>query len=69
MFISLYVDDILIAGNEMETLQTAKNELSNKFYIKELGESHVIFGMDIVRDRKAGTVTICQSRYAEKVLN
>lgn len=69
LLIALYVDDLLIACSNMETLQITKKKLCKKFRMKDLGESHVILGMDIVRDHSNRTLMLCQSRYAEKVIN
>lgn len=69
LLIALYVDDLLIACNDMETLQTTKQDLCKKFRMKDLGDSHIILGMDIIRNRSERTLTLCQSRYAEKLIS
>lgn len=43
--------------------------MSNKFRMKDLGESHVRLGMEIFRNRFNDTLSQCQSRYSEKVIN
>ncbi|KAK8680586.1 hypothetical protein V6N13_109528 [Hibiscus sabdariffa] len=50
-FLILYVDDILIIGNDIPTLQSIKTWLSNCFSMKDLGEAAYILGVKIYRDR------------------
>ena len=64
----LYVDDILIIGNDIPTLQTVKIWLSNQFSMKDLGEATYILGIRIYRDRSRGLLGLSQSTYIDKVL-
>ncbi|KAK8597328.1 hypothetical protein V6N12_065799 [Hibiscus sabdariffa] len=50
-FLILYVDDILIIGNDIPTLQSIKTWLSSCFSMKDLGEEAYILGVKIYRDR------------------
>ena len=68
LIIALYVDDLLIACSDESMLSKTKNDLSERFKMKDLGESRIILGMDITRDRSARTLSVCQSRYAQKVI-
>ena len=68
LIIALYVDDLLIACSDLSILNNAKRELSNRFKMKDLGESRIILGMDITRDRIKRTLSLNQSRYAQKVI-
>ena len=69
LIIALYVDDLLIACSEKTVLSETKAELCKMFKMKDLGESKIILGMDISRDRDARTLSLCQSRYAQKVID
>ena len=51
VFLILYVDDILIIGNNISVLQSVKIFLSKKFSMKDLGEATYILGIRIYRDR------------------
>ncbi|KAK8617349.1 hypothetical protein V6N13_080266 [Hibiscus sabdariffa] len=44
-FLILYVDDILIIGNDIPTLQSVKTWLSSCFSMKDLGEAAYILGV------------------------
>jgi hypothetical protein len=52
IYLVLYVDDMLLIGNNKEIIQGVKTQLSSKFDMKDIGASNLIFGMEIKRDRK-----------------
>ena len=68
VYLLLYVDDILIAGKNLSDIKKLKNLLKGEFEMKDLGSAKRILGIDIVRDRAAGTLFLSQSRYISKVL-
>ena len=47
----LYVDDILLATNDIAMLHDVKKYLSNNFEIKDIGETSYVIGIEIFRDR------------------
>ena len=51
VFLVLYVDDILLIGNDVPTLQQVKSWLGKCFSMKDLGEAAYILGIRIYRDR------------------
>ncbi|KAK8557642.1 hypothetical protein V6N12_009871 [Hibiscus sabdariffa] len=67
-FLILYVDDILIIGNDIPTLQSIKTWLSSCFSMKNLGEAAYILGVKIYRDRSRRLLGLSQSTYIDKVL-
>ena len=50
-FLILYVDDILLIGNDVEFLDSIKAYLNKSFSIKDLGGATYILGINIYRDR------------------
>ena len=46
-FLILYVDDILLIGNEIEFLDSIKGYLNKSFSMKDLGEAAYILGIEI----------------------
>ena len=46
----LYVDDILLIGNDREFLEGVKQYLNGQFSTKDLGEAAYILGIKIYRD-------------------
>ncbi|KAK8610748.1 hypothetical protein V6N13_081904 [Hibiscus sabdariffa] len=67
-FLILYVDDILIIGNDIPTLQSIKTWLSSCFSMKDLGEAAYILGVKIYKDRSRRLLGLSQSTYIDKVL-
>ena len=51
VIMTLYVDDILIAGNNVEYLKDIKSWLSSNFEMKDMGLALKILGMEICRNR------------------
>ena len=68
LYLLLYVDDILITGKNISHIEKLKNLLNREFKMKDLGSVKRILGIEIVRDRAAGTLFLSQSRYISKVL-
>ena len=50
VFLILYVDDILLIGNDVGILSSVKVWLSNQFDMKDLGEVSHILGIKLMRD-------------------
>ena len=67
-FLLLYVDDILLIGNDVEFLNSIKGFLNNSFSMKDLGEVAYILGIKIYRDRSRCLIGLSQSKYLDKVL-
>jgi len=51
IFLILYVDDILLATNDLSLLSETKMFLSNKFEMKDMGETYYVIGIEIFCDR------------------
>ncbi|CAA7036547.1 unnamed protein product [Microthlaspi erraticum] len=68
VYLLLYVDDMLIASGCKAEVRLVKDTLSQKFEMKDLGPASRILGMDIIRDRKKGILSLSQETYIEKVL-
>ena len=46
----LYVDDILLAPNDISLLQETKRFLSKQFEMKDLGDASFVLGIQIYQD-------------------
>ena len=66
--IVLYVDDMLLASNNMGMIHEIKQFLSKIFDMKELGEASYVLGIEIHRDRSHGLLGLSSKSYIEKVL-
>ena len=68
LILSLYVDDILIAGNDMDSIVATKKWLSSTFKMKDMGEEHFVLRIEIVRDRSKKLLGLSQETYIKKNL-
>ena len=67
-FLVLYLDDILLIGNDVELLNKVKEYLNKSFSMKDLGEAAYILGIKIYRDRSRRLIALNQTTYLDKVL-
>ncbi|GJU25339.1 zinc finger, CCHC-type containing protein [Tanacetum coccineum] len=67
-FLILYVDDIIIMGNHIPSLQSVKNYLGKCFSMKDLGEAAFILGIKIYRDGSKRLIGLVQNAYMDKIL-
>ncbi|KAL0445269.1 UNVERIFIED_CONTAM: hypothetical protein Slati_2249600 [Sesamum latifolium] len=65
-YLVLYVDDILLIGNDVKMLRDIKAWLSTQFSMKDMGEASYILGIKIYRDRSRRMLGLTQSSYIEK---
>ena len=68
VILSLYVDDILLVGNNKEMIDIAKRWLSSNFEMKDMGEISYVLGVKIVRDRAKRLLDLFQETYIKKML-
>jgi hypothetical protein len=68
IYLVMYVDDMLLIGNNKEVIQDVKTQLSSKFDMKDLGASNFILGMEIKRDQKKRKLWLNQRKYVQKIL-
>ena len=68
LFLTLYVDDTIIAIKSKSDILNLKTMLSKEFDMKDLGAAKKILGMEIHRDRQAGKLFVNKKKYVKKVL-
>ncbi|RVW75445.1 Retrovirus-related Pol polyprotein from transposon TNT 1-94 [Vitis vinifera] len=68
IFLVLYVDDILLATNDISILHDTKRFLSKHFEMKDLGDASFVLGIQIHRDRSRGILGLSQRTYIDKLL-
>ncbi|KAM1309376.1 hypothetical protein ACFX2H_006077 [Malus domestica] len=69
VFLVLYVDDILLFGNDTAVLSSVKVWLSKTFHMKDLGDASYVLGIKLYRDRSRKLIGLSQSMYINKVLS
>jgi len=50
MFLTLYVDDILMARNNLKMITTTKKWLPSVFKMKDIGEARYVLDVEIIRN-------------------
>eukprot|EP00253_Pinus_taeda_P008606 PITA_08606 len=68
IYLVLYVDDMLLVGNDKEIIQDLKTQLSSKFDMKYLVVANYILGMEIKRDRAKRKLWLNQRKYVKTKL-
>ncbi|KAH9728536.1 hypothetical protein KPL70_009073 [Citrus sinensis] len=68
IYLVLYVDDMLLASKSMKLIDLLKQQLRDKFDMKDLGPVKKILGVEMIRNRTARTLFISQEKYVNKVL-
>ena len=54
MFLTLYIDDILIFGTNLNVIKEVTDLLSNNFEMKDLGEADIILNVKLLREDNGG---------------
>lgn len=68
VIVAVYVDDLLIFSNHNAWKNQLKANLTKNFSMKDLGLAGSCIGMQITRDRKAGTISLDQQKYTEAII-
>jgi len=69
VYIAIYVDDILIAGPDLDEINQLKAWLTKRFEMTDLGEISFYLGMEIKRHRPTKTLRLSQRAYLAKILD
>ena len=67
VFISLYVDDLLMMWKERERLEEVKRVLAANFKLRDLGSSTFLLGIGITRPEEGG-IFLGQSKYSQDIV-
>ncbi|GJX42263.1 retrovirus-related pol polyprotein from transposon TNT 1-94 [Tanacetum coccineum] len=66
LIVALYVDDLVLTGNNKKIIEDLKNEMMQKYEMSDLGLLNHFLEMEIYQDE--GGVFICPEKYVEKIL-
>lgn len=67
-WILVYVDDMLILTHDLQSITNLKEQLEQKFQLK-MSECKQFLGIDIKRNKSAGTIDLDLSRYIEQTIS
>ncbi|RVW47383.1 Retrovirus-related Pol polyprotein from transposon TNT 1-94 [Vitis vinifera] len=62
----VYVDDIILTGDDIGEVERLKKVLATKFEVKDLGQMRYFLGMEVARSRKG--ISISQRKYVLNLL-
>lgn len=62
----VYVDDIVIAGNNDAAIEELKKDLAKAFKLRDLGPLKYFLGLEIARSSKG--ISVCQRKYSLELL-
>ena len=68
IIILVYVDDLILTGNNLPYLKEIKRKLGEIFAMKDLGELTSYLGIEVKRNRKDRTISLSQFKYIEDIL-
>ena len=65
--VAVYVDDIIITGDDEEEIKRVKGCLSKEFEVKDLGNLKYFLGIEVARTEKG--ISLCQRKYTLDLLS
>ena len=66
--IAVYVDDLILSGHSDKKIKEMKQALGSQFKMKDMGELRHFLGVQIIQDKKNGSIWIGQSLYTRDLL-
>ena len=68
VLVMLYVDDILVTGNNQDKIQETKRKLCSEFRMKVMGEPKKFLGIEIEREKKKSVMTLSQTKFIRAII-
>ena len=69
IFVTLYVDDLILASSADKMLQETKHALSSRFEMTDMGQLKYFLGIEIEQNIKSRTLTMRQTKFACDIQN
>ena len=67
-FLIVYVDDVLIIGDNINRITKLKQDLVTLLELSSLGEARFFLGIEVIRDRSKRTLYLKQIEYIRDIL-
>jgi len=58
VFILVYIDDLIVAGESFSCVEDIKNGVSAKLYVRDMGEVKYFIGIKVMRHKRADKLTL-----------
>ena len=68
IFVTLYVDDLVLASSDNKLLESTKQALRDWFDMTDLGYLEYFLGIEIDQDRSVGSVSMRQTKFVKDLL-
>ena len=68
IYLTLCVDDLLLASNKSDAMVTVNKKLKQRFKMTDTGTVSLVLGIEIIRDLERGTITILQEPFSKSIL-
>jgi len=68
IYLILYVNYMLLIGNDREIIDEVKSQLCFKFYMKDFIATHFILAVKIKRDQENMKLLLSQMKYVNKIM-
>jgi hypothetical protein len=68
IMLAVYVDDMIIAGNNKESMEKFKERMKAKFKMSDIGDLCYFLGIEVKRDRNKRTLHLSQTKYIKEIL-
>jgi hypothetical protein len=66
--IAMWVDDLIIFGKDMASINTLKEQLNEEYEMKDLGELKYFLGIQVHRDKERKIIHLSQPGYTRTIL-
>ena len=67
--IAVYVDDLIVGGENEKNITLTKKEISNKFEVTDMGPLHYFLGVKVVQNPKTSEIWIGQPNFTNELLH
>ena len=68
VLLAVYVDDLLIAGDNLRIIDEIKNLFKQQYKMQDLGPMEFVLGTEVTQNLEAKTINLSQHRYTEDML-
>ncbi|PNX93517.1 retrovirus-related Pol polyprotein from transposon TNT 1-94 [Trifolium pratense] len=66
LYVLVYVDDLIISGNDNKSIESFKSYLSTCFHMKDLGTLKYFLGIEVARNSNG--IFLCQQKYTLDII-